>query len=258
MSDTPIAIVTGSSRGIGRGVALCLAERGYDITVNYAGNRIAAEETRGEIEKLGRRAEVIQADVRKDADRRRLVDETVDRFGRLDLLVNNAGIAPRVRADLLEMSEESYREVLDANLAGPFFLTQYVANRMIELRNNGSQKVGRIIFVTSVSAYAASINRGEYCVSKAGLSMTVQLFASRLATEKIWVYEIQPGIIATDMTSGVKEKYDHLIGEGLIPQGRWGTPDDVGKAAAAIAGGDLDFSTGAIIEVGGGFGIRRL
>lgn len=252
------ALVTGSSRGIGRGIALELARAGYDIMVNFAGNQAAAEETRGMIENLGRRAEIVQGNVAIAKDRERMVDVTLELFRRLDLLVNNAGIAPRVRADLLDMSMESYREVMDTNLTGPFFLTQYAAKRMLELQKSGLIDCGRIVFVTSISAYTASINRGEYCLSKAALSMAVKLFADRLAGEDVLVYEVQPGVIATDMTSVVKEKYDKLIGEGLTPQRRWGLPEDVGKAVSAIAQGYFDFSTGSTIEVGGGFNIRRL
>lgn len=258
MPGTPCAIVTGSSRGIGRGIAIETAKAGYDIVVNYAGNREAAEETKKRVEEQGTRAEIIQADVSSEIDRKHLVDETIARFGRLDLLVNNAGVAPKVRADWLEMSMESYRYVMETNLTGPLFLTQYAANRMIELKKNGLIQVGRIIFVTSISAYTSSTNRGEYCLSKAALSMTAKLFADRMARESIWVFEIQPGVIATDMTSVVKEKYDKLIGEGLTPQPRWGTPEDVGKAVSALAQGYFDFSTGSIVEIGGGFGIRRL
>ncbi|MDP8244200.1 MAG: 3-ketoacyl-ACP reductase [Candidatus Hinthialibacter antarcticus] len=258
MSTSMCALVTGASRGIGRGIACQLAQAGYDVMVNYAGNQAAAKETQEKIQQLGRRAEIIQANVANEADGRRMVDETIKAFGRFDLLVNNAGVAPKVRADLLDMSQDSYEYVMDTNLKGPFFLTQYAANKMIELRGQGAQQQARIVFVTSISAYTASINRGEYCLSKAGLSMAVKLFADRLAHEDILVYEIQPGVIATDMTSGVKEKYDKLISEGMSPQPRWGTPEDVGKAVSAIALGHFDFSTGSSIEVGGGFGIRRL
>lgn len=258
MIHTPCAIVTGSSRGIGRGIAIETAKAGYDIIVNYAGNRQAAEETQRLVQEQGKRSEIIQADIAQEPDRKRLIDEGLNRFGRLDLLVNNAGIAPKVRADWLEMSIDSYREVIETNLTGPLFLTQYAAKRMVELKQSGVISTGRIVFVTSISAYTASINRGEYCVSKAGLSMTVKLFADRLAQEGIWVFELQPGIIATDMTSLVKEKYDKLLAQGLIPQPRWGTPEDVGKAVSALAQGYFDYSTGAVIEVGGGFGIRRL
>ena len=258
MADNPCAIVTGSSRGIGRGIAVELAKAGYDIVVNYAGNLPAAEETRKLVEGQGTRAEIIQGNITCDGDRTHLIDETISIFGRMDLLVNNAGIAPKIRADLLSMSEESFDELLETNLKGPFFLTQYAAQKMLDLMDSGVIDTGRIAFVTSISAYTSSISRGEYCLSKSALSMAVKLFADRLAHDGILVYEIQPGIIATDMTSAVKEKYDKLIAEGLTPQPRWGTPEDVGKAVAAIGKGYLDFSTGSIIEVGGGFGIRRL
>jgi 3-oxoacyl-[acyl-carrier protein] reductase len=258
MSNTPCAIITGSSRGIGRGIAIETAKAGYDIVVNYAGNHAAAQETKGIIEELGQKAITIQANVAEQDDRKRLIDDAIEHFGRLDLLVNNAGVAPKVRADWLEMSMESYRYVMETNLTGPLFLTQYAANKMVAQRQAGTIETGRIVFVTSISAYTASINRGEYCLSKAALSMTTKLFADRLASEGIWVYEIQPGVIATDMTSVVQEKYDKLIAEGLTPQPRWGSPEDVGKAISAIAQGYFDFSTGSSIEVGGGFGVRRL
>ncbi len=258
MTQARCALVTGSSRGIGRGIAVELAKTGYDIVVNYAGNAAAAEETRRLVEAQGTRAAVVQGNVAVEADRRRLIDETLAGFGRLDLLVNNAGVAPQKRADLLDMEMESYRYVMDTNHTGPFVLTQYAARRMIELRESGVMETGRIVFVTSISAYTSSTNRGEYCLSKAGLSMAVKLFADRLAREGIYVFEIQPGIIATDMTAVVKEKYDRLFAEGITPQARWGTPEDVGKAVSAFARGDFDYSTGASIEVGGGFGLRRL
>lgn len=258
MNDKPCAIVTGSSRGIGRGIAIELAKAGYNLIINYVGNQQAAEETKKLVEESGVRAEIVQASVAEMGDRIRLIDESINIYGRLDLLVNNAGVAPKVRSDLLTMTSESFHYVMDTNLTGPFFLTQYAAKKMIDLKQADKQRNGRIVFVTSISAYTASINRGEYCLSKAALSMAVKLFADRLAAEDILVYEIQPGIIETDMTSTVKEKYDNLIAKGLTPQPRWGTPEDVGKAISAIAQGYFDFSTGACIEVGGGFGIRRL
>ena len=258
MSDALCALVTGSSRGIGRGIALETAKAGYDIAVNYSGNREAALETQRLIQALGRRAEIIRADIVKPESRMQLIDETLQRFGRLDLLVNNAGIAPKVRADLLEMSESSFREVMETNLTGPFFLTQYAARKMIELRRNGIIEKGRIVFITSISAYTSSTQRGEYCLSKAALSMACRLFADRLAREEILAFEIRPGIIETDMTAVVKEKYDRLIAEGLTPQPRWGKPEDVGKAVAAVARGYLDFSTGTQIDVDGGFQLQRL
>jgi NAD(P)-dependent dehydrogenase (short-subunit alcohol dehydrogenase family) len=258
MANKPCAVVTGSSRGIGRGIAIELAKAGYNLIINYAGNQKAAEEAKALVEEHGVRAEIVKANVADDGERKNLIDEALSIYGRLDLLVNNAGIAPKVRADLLEMPEESYDLLMETNLKGPFFLTQYAANKMLELKDAGVIKKGRIVFVTSISAFTASINRGEYCLSKAGLTMAVKLFADRLAKQDILVYEIQPGVIATDMTSVVKEKYDKLIAEGLTPQPRWGTPEDVGKAVSALAQGYFDFSTGSSIEVGGGFGIQRL
>ncbi len=180
------------------------------------------------------------------------MDEVLARFGRIDLLVNNAGVAPNVRADLLEMGEESMRRVLSINLEGPFFLTQRVAREMI------CQGSGMIINITSMSAYVSSVNRGEYCVSKAGLSMMTQLFAVRLAEYGIPVYEIRPGIIRTDMTAGVAGKYDALIGGGLLPIARWGTPEDIAKAVDALSQGLLPYSTGEVINVDGGFHLQRL
>lgn len=254
----PVALVTGSSRGIGRGIALCLADVGYDVVVNYAGNQTAAEETAQNIRKQGRRAEICQADITSIEDGAKLVDFSLKTFGRIDLLVNNAGIAPRVRADILEASAESYDTVMATNLKGPYFLTQYAASKMIDLKKKGVVETPRIVVITSISAYTSSTARGEYCVSKAGLSMMTRLFADRLAEYGIPVNEIQPGIIQTDMTGPVKEKYDKLIAEGLTPIRRWGQPEDIGKAVAAIAQGYFDFTTGAAIPVDGGFHMRRL
>jgi NAD(P)-dependent dehydrogenase (short-subunit alcohol dehydrogenase family) len=181
-----------------------------------------------------------------------------DRFGRIDLLVNNAGIAPSQRADLLDATEESFTRLIDVNLRGPYFLTQAAARWMIELKQNRVIARGRIAFITSVSAYAASVTRGDYCISKAGLSMAAQLWAARLAELDIPVIEVRPGIISTDMTAGVKEKYDKLIADGLLPQPRWGAPEDVARVVSAFARGDLDYSTGIAVDVSGGFQIRRL
>jgi 3-oxoacyl-[acyl-carrier protein] reductase len=254
----PAALVTGSSRGIGRGIAFCLAEAGYDILVNYAGNQTAANETATGVRERGQKAQICQGDVALTADGKRLVDTTLKTFGRIDLLVNNAGIGPRVRADILEASLDSYDEVMDTNLKGPYFLTQYAANKMIQLKDDGVIETPRIVVITSISAYTSSTARGEYCVSKAGLSMMTRLFADRLAEYGIPVNEIQPGIIQTDMTVPVKEKYDSLIADGLTPIRRWGQPEDIGKAVAAIALGYLDFTTGAAIPVDGGFHMHRL
>jgi NAD(P)-dependent dehydrogenase (short-subunit alcohol dehydrogenase family) len=261
MSNTaplPVALVTGAARGIGRAIALQLARDGYAVAINYVSSTQHAEELRHAITSAGGRAECIRADVSSADDRRALIDAIRDRFGRIDLLVNNAGVAPAQRADLLDATEQSFTRMIDVNLRGPYFLTQAIARWMIELKQQRAIERGRIAFVTSVSAYATSVNRGDYCVSKAGLSMAAQLWAARLAEFEIPVIEIRPGIIATDMTTGVKEKYDKLIAEGLLPQARWGTPDDVARAVSAFARGDLDYSTGVAIDVSGGFQIRRL
>ena len=253
------ALVTGAGRGIGRGIALALAEVGYDIGVNYAGNAAAADEACALIAERGRKAVALQADIGSAEDRERLVAEFEQLLGPISLLVNNAGRAPKVRADILEAGEESYDEVMETNLKGPYFLTQAVANRMIGWKAGGAIEAPRIVFVTSISAFTASPSRGEYCLSKAGLSMAVKLFAARLAGEGIGVYEVQPGIIRTDMTAAVQGKYDKLIGEdGLLPIARWGTPEDVGAAVAAVAEGRFAYSTGLTIEVDGGFHLRTL
>jgi 3-oxoacyl-[acyl-carrier protein] reductase len=264
----PAALITGASRGIGRGIALELARLGYDLVINFANNRGAAEHTaRGCLEAADSRGEVIraelcQADISQSAERRELVDFTRQTFGRLDLLVNNAGVAPNVRADLLEADEESFDRLIAINVKGPYFLTQLVANWMIEqcatVGVAGADYHPKIITVSSISAYTASTNRGDYCVSKAALSMLTPLFAARLAAHGINVYEIRPGVIATDMTAPVKEKYDKLIAEGLTPIRRWGTPEDIGRAVAAIAQDLLPFSTGEVLNVDGGFHLRRL
>ena len=254
----PAAIVTGSSRGIGRGIAESLAEAGHDVMINYTRNEEAALEAAKAVSAHGVRAEICQASVTDIDDGKALVDKTVESFGSFDLLVNNAGIAPSVRADLLEAGTQSYDDVMGTNLRGPYFLTQYAANRMIQLKEAGTIETGRIVVITSISAFTSSVNRGEYCISKTGLSMMTQLFADRLAEYGITVNEIQPGVIQTDMTGPVKEKYDKLIAEGLTPIRRWGQPEDIGKAVVAIATGLLDFTTGAAIPVDGGFHIRRL
>ena len=238
-----IALVTGGSRGIGRGIADRLHAEGWQVAIT---SRSPAGE------RAQRDFLCIQADNASAEDRERAVQTVLDRFGRIDLLVNNAGIAPRVRADLLEMSEESMRELLGVNLVGPFFLTQRVANQMI------AQKSGMIVNITSMSAYVSSVNRGEYCVSKAGLSMMTSLFAVRLAEYGIPVYEIRPGIIRTDMTAKVSEKYDNLISEGITPIRRWGTPADIAQAVYMLSQGLLPFSTGEVINVDGGFHLQRL
>jgi 3-oxoacyl-[acyl-carrier protein] reductase len=259
MSNENVAIVTGSSRGIGRGIALSLAERGWQIVINYRSNFTAAEEAQKAVEAAGGGALIIQADMASQADLLKLVEATLAKYGRIDLLVNNAGVAPRQRVDMLQVAETSYNEVMDINLKGPFFLTQRVANEMIALLKEEAISQPAIINISSISAYTSSPTRAEYCISKAGMSMMTKLWADRLAEYGINVYEIRPGIIATDLTSVVKEKYDHLIlEEGLTPIKRWGVPDDIGKAVVAIAEGLFPFSTGEVINVDGGFHLHRL
>lgn len=262
------ALITGASRGIGRGIALELARIGWDLVINYAGNRAAAEETAEACRSLAQekqhkiRAEVCKADVSSSADRKTLIDFTRDCLGRLDLLVNNAGVAPNVRADILEATEDSFDRLININVKGAYFLTQLAARWMIaQVQSSHSSSQGahpKIVTISSISAYTASVNRGDYCIAKAALSMLTPLFATRLAEFGIQVYEIRPGVIATDMTGPVKEKYDRLIAGGLTPIQRWGTPEDVGRAVAAIAQDFLAFSTGEIINVDGGFHLRRL
>jgi NAD(P)-dependent dehydrogenase (short-subunit alcohol dehydrogenase family) len=258
------ALITGASRGIGRAIALELGSVGYDLMINYASNAQAAART--QIDAIARaqqsgktiRAEICQADISLVHDRSRLVDFTREHFGRLDLLVNNAGIAPAVRADILEASEDSFDQLVAVNLKGPYFLTQLVAKWMIEQRQQDANRHPKIITINSISAYTASVNRGDYCISKAGLAMMTKLFAARLTEHGINVYEIRPGVIATDMTAPVKEKYDGLIAEGLTPIKRWGQPEDVAKAVVAIALNLLPFSTGEVINVDGGFHLKIL
>jgi 3-oxoacyl-[acyl-carrier protein] reductase len=259
-----VALVTGASRGIGRAIAIELARVNYDVMINYATNQSAAEEASAAVIAASPdrqiRVETCRANIADPGDRDRLVGESRARFGRLDLLVNNAGIAPAKRVDLLEATAESFDHVVGTNLKGPYFLTQAVARWMIEQRSSGAVDGYNpaIVNITSISAYAASPERGDYCISKAGLSMMTKLYATRLASEGIRVYEIRPGVISTDMTSTVKEKYDRLIDADLTPIKRWGTPEDVGRAVAAIATDLLPFSTGEVINVDGGFHLRRL
>ena len=261
MSERPISLVTGAGRGIGRGIALELAKLGHAIVINFAGNATAAEECLQLAREAGGDGITVQADVSSAADRARLVETTLSAYGRIDLLVNNAGVAPNVRADILEAGEESFDRLININLKGPYFLTQRVARQMMaQVQNNAVSGFGlpRIVTITSVSAYTASVNRGDYCIAKAGLAMMTSLYAARLAEFGINVYEIRPGVIATDMTSGVKDKYDHLIQQGAWPLQRWGQPSDIGSAVAAIARGDFPFSTGEVFNVDGGFHLRTL
>jgi NAD(P)-dependent dehydrogenase (short-subunit alcohol dehydrogenase family) len=261
MIERPISLVTGAGRGIGRGIAVELAKLGHAVVINYAGNAGAAEECLLLVRAAGGDGITVRADVSVADDRARLLQEVMDAYGRIDLLVNNAGVAPNVRADLLEAGEESFDRLININLKGPYFLTQQVALRMIKQVQGGKENsfgLPRIVTITSVSAFTASVNRGDYCVAKAGLAMMTKLFAARLAEFGINVYEVRPGVIATDMTGGVKEKYDKLIEQGAWPIRRWGYPEDIGRAVAAIARGDLPYSTGEVINVDGGFHLRTL
>ena len=257
----PVSLVTGASRGIGRGIAVELARLHHRVIINYAGRRDAAEECLQLVLDAGGHGLMVQADISSTEDRTRLVQETLDAYGRIDLLVNNAGVAPDERADLLEASEESFERLININLKGTYFLTQRVARQMIEQVVRGEHQASsppRIVTISSVSAEAASVNRGDYCVSKAGLAMMTKLFAVRLAEFGINVYEVRPGVIATDMTDGVKEKYDKLIEQGAWPIRRWGEPTDIGRVVALIARGDLPYSTGEVINVDGGFHLRTI
>lgn len=251
------ALVTGASRGIGRGIALSLAAHGYDIVAN-ATNPARLEGAQREIEALGAQCVPALGDISDLDAHARIVETALEAFGRIDVLVNNAGVAPLERLDILDATAESYDRVMGTNLRGPFFFTQAVAKHMIEQVKASTPYRPVIVFVTSISANVASPSRAEYCLSKAGLAMAAQNFAVRLAQHGINVYDIRPGITATDMTAPVAEKYDTLIEQGLLLQKRWGTPEDVGKAVLALAEGYFDYSTGAVIEIGGGLGIQRL
>lgn len=258
MPDKRVALVTGAGRGIGRGIALALAEQHWTIVVNYRENFEAANDVVATIQAAQGEAIALQADIAHTNEHTRLVEQILSTYGQIDLLVNNAGMAPRQRRDLLEMTEASYDEVMAVNLKGPFFLTQHIAQVMIDLKAKGIVESPRIINIGSMSAYISSTNRAEYCVSKAGMGMMTLLFADRLAEYGINVYEVRPGIIATDMTHGVSAKYDKLIADGITPIRRWGHPDDVAKTVVAIAEGYLPFSTGEVINVDGGIHFHRL
>ena len=258
MTTRPVALVTGGTRGIGLAIARRLAQEGHDVAV--CGVR-EPEAVRPVLEELrAPHADVLyqRCDVGDRVQREALLAAVRERFGRLHVLVNNAGVAPAERRDLLEASEESFERVLAVNLQGPYFLTQAAARWMIEQKRQAPSFGGCIVNVSSVSATVASVNRGEYCVAKAGLAMATALWAARLGEFGIPVYEVRPGLIRTDMTAGVVEKYDRLIAGGLLVQPRWGEPDDVGRAVAMLARGELAYSTGQVIMVDGGMGIQRL
>lgn len=252
------ALVTGGTRGIGLGIARALAFDGWDLLLS--GQRTPADvaPVLAELQANGRSVGYVAGDISTAAGRTAIVNEARARCGALNALVNNAGRAPRVRADLLEASEDSFEEVLRTNLQGPYFLTQALARDMLARTSGEAAFRAAIVFVTSVSADMASPNRGEYCVSKAGLAMTARLFAVRLASAGIPVYDVRPGVIATDMTAAVKDAYDRRIADGLIPEGRWGHPDDVGRSVAALLRGDVPYATGSILHIDGGLSVPRL
>jgi 3-oxoacyl-[acyl-carrier protein] reductase len=259
MAGTRVAVVTGGGRGIGRGIVAELAGLGLAVVVNYRADAAAAEAACREARERGSpRSLAVPADVADPEAGRGLLDRVLAEFGRVDVWVNNAGVAPDRRLDLLETTLQSWDRVLGTDLRGPFFLTQAVARAMIDLAAAGALEDPQITFITSVSSVAASVSRGEYCVAKAGLSMVARLFADRLAGHGINVYEVRPGIIATDMTAPVRGLYDRRIADGLSPIRRWGTPADVGRAVAALAAGALPFSTGEVIHVDGGLNLPRL
>lgn len=253
------ALVTGGSRGIGFGIATALAKEGWNLVINGMRPEEGVQEALDSLRALGVEVTYARGDIGMAQGRESILEVAHKAAGgSLNLLVNNAGVAPRVRADLLETSEESYNYVVDTNLKGAFFLTQAAAREMVKARQSSPGFTAAIVNVSSISATVVSINRGEYCIAKAGLSMVTQLFATRLGSEGIPVYEVRPGVIKTDMTAGVTEKYDKLIGEGLCVTPRWGFPDDVGKAVAGLARGDFPYSTGQVIMVDGGLTIPRL
>jgi 3-oxoacyl-[acyl-carrier protein] reductase len=254
----PVALVTGGTRGIGLGIARALACDGWDLVLSGVRPPDDIAPVVAELQQAGSRVTYVAADISSRDARASLAEQVRARHGALNALVNNAGRAPRVRSDLLEASEDSFEELMRTNLQGPYFLTQELSRDMVARRETDSSFRASIVFVTSVSADMASPNRGEYCVSKAGLSMAAKLFAVRLAADSIPVYEVRPGIIRTDMTAGVQAAYDQRIADGLVPDRRWGTPDDVGRAVAALVRGDLPYATGSVINIDGGLGVARL
>jgi NAD(P)-dependent dehydrogenase (short-subunit alcohol dehydrogenase family) len=253
-----VALVTGGSRGIGFGIARELAQNNFDLAIN--GTRAAGlvENALNELRGWGADVMYCAGDIAAACDRMEMLNQVRKHFGALHVLVNNAGVAPKERRDILDATEESFDHVMGVNLKGTYFLTQKTANWMIEQKKMNPEFTGCIINISSISATFASLNRGEYCISKAGIGMVTQLFAARLGEYDIPVFEVRPGIIQTDMTSAAKEKYDKLIADGLCVQKRWGEPADVGKAVAALTKSDFMYSTGQVILVDGGLTIPRL
>jgi NAD(P)-dependent dehydrogenase (short-subunit alcohol dehydrogenase family) len=253
-----IAFITGGTRGIGFGIAMALGKAGFDLALNGMRNEGEVADALEEVRKLGVNVAYFQGNIAVREDRQAMFDKILSHFGAVNVLVNNAGIAPRERADILHAKEEIWDEVMDINLKGPYFLTQLFASYFVEMKMKNPLFEASIINISSISAFVASVNRGEYCISKAGIAMATKLWATRLGEYDIPVYEIQPGIIKTDMTAGVVEKYDKLFQEGITLQRRWGLPDDVGKVAAMLAQGNLPYATGQVIKVDGGLNIQRL
>ena len=258
MINQKTALVTGAARGIGNGIATQLAREGYAVAIMDVLNEEDVRKNIDDVKAFGNPVMYLKGDITSTEDRSKVLNSIMSEYGRIDLLVNNAGVAPKVRMDILETTEESFDFVININLKGTFFLTQSVANIMIKLKKEHSEINPKIINISSMSAYTSSIQRAEYCISKAGISMITTLFADRLAEFGIYVYEIRPGIIFTDMTSVVKEKYDKLIEEGITPIKRWGYPQDIANAVSVLSSDKLNFSTGEVINVDGGFHIRRL
>jgi 3-oxoacyl-[acyl-carrier protein] reductase len=259
MNNKPVAVITGASRGIGKSVAIALAAEGYDIAaIARSADSEGMENLGREVEKRGVQFFPIGLDISCTSCQKEVVTNILERYGRIDVLVNNAGVAPLQRNDVLDMTEESYDRVMNINLKGPFFFAQKIAREMIWLKQQIVDYKPIIVFITSVSAVRSSTNRAEYCLSKSGLSMASTVFADRLSNDGILVFEVRPGIVQTDMTTKIKDKYDKLIREGLVPQKRWGFPDDIGKAVASLSRGDWNFSTGMVFEISGGLNINKL
>jgi NAD(P)-dependent dehydrogenase (short-subunit alcohol dehydrogenase family) len=257
-SNNKVALITGGSRGIGFGIAEQLARIGFDLVINGVRSAADANDAVQKLKKYGNDVMYCQGNIASSEARENINRQVKQHYGRLHVLVNNAAAAPKERRDILEATEESFDDVISANLKGSYFLMQKAANWMIDQKKNDSAFTGCIVNISSISATVVSVNRGEYCISKAGLSMATQLFAARLGEFDIPVFEVRPGLIYTDMTAGVKEKYDKLIREGLCVQKRWGQPDDVGKVVASLVKGDFMYSTGQVIMVDGGLTIPRL
>ncbi len=253
-----VALITGGSRGIGFGIAVELAKARFNLVINGVRKQESVQPILDGLKMFGVKVIYAQGNISDKSDREKIFQTVISEFGHLNVLVNNAGIAPRERLDILEATESIFDEVLETNLKGPYFLTQLFANHMIQQKKLSHEYLACIINVSSVSATVASVNRGEYCISKAGIAMATKLWASRLGEFDIPVYEIQPGVIKTDMTAGVTEKYDRLFEQGISIQKRWGTPEDVGKVAAAMATGMLPYSTGQVVVVDGGMTVQRL